>query len=941
MNTEGLNDAQAAAVAHRDGPLLVVAGAGTGKTRVIIERIQRLISDGVDPSHILALTFTEKAAGEMLDRIGENSLSNSLDVTIATYNGFGQSLLDSYGSEWGLTNLRLLGDIGELVFLREHFDSFTLDYFAPLSNPTGQLKTLAKYVSLCKQELVLPEVYANYAAAMPTNDAADKVERQKHQEIASFYTEYQALCRAHNVITYDDQIFLTIQLLQARPNILRTIQDRYQYILVDEFQDTNTMQSRLIDLLAGERQNLMVVGDDDQAIYGWRGATLANILDFKNRYPTAKDITLIENYRSTQHILDASYRLIRQNDPNRLEVLNHLDKKLRAQTSDGPMPVAQHFFIRDQELAWVASDIANRLQHDPEAGSNIAVLARGNPMVQRVHEALELHNVPHAVVGLHSDLYKQPAVTQLLEALKTVNDPLDSTALFHTLGGPVFALPQQTLGEIAASAKRNHQSLASAIEESENDDFKAALTQLSTWREQHANITVGELAYNIITDSNWKMRLYEHADHESDAVLQGQALSEFFKTLKEFERIASVASVRSYLDNLPTLQAAGSAFDDSADISDSVVNVMTVHKSKGLEWNTVYVVDCKEQSFPVTGGGDTISIPEALIKNQSTADSRIAEERRAMYVAATRARRELILTYSDKISAGGTRNSKVSRFVTEMLDRTNDQPGDPTEQSNLELFAPRDLPKHVHIPSSILRDGTYLLTASQIDEYIGCPLNFYYKYILSVPEAESARASYGTAIHAAIQRINERRLRGSSAPSHNEILELVRAKMPKSGYDSARTRERLHAHVETITRTIYDRFTTEEPPIEAEQSFDVAVPDLPVRLHGRMDAVYQHANGVEIYDYKTSTSVTTPEKAKSRASSSVQLTVYAYVWQLMHGELPASLVLDFVETGQKGSIRRTQQSIETLRKNIGKMVQSMQAGEYPPGHDHTYCSHPE
>jgi DNA helicase-2/ATP-dependent DNA helicase PcrA len=507
-----------------DGPALVVAGAGTGKTSVIVERIIRLITSGVQPEQILALTFTEKAAAEMRDRVAEASLTASLDTTIATFNGFGNDLLKQYGNEWGLSDMRLLGETGQLVFLREHFDELQLDYFAPVSNPDGQLSALRDYASTLKQQLVAPETYTAYANGLPASDAAEALDKKKHQELARFYDSYITLCRKQQMIDYDDQIYLAVQLLQARPNVLRTLQSRYRYILVDEFQDTNPMQSALVDLLAADHQNLMVVGDDDQSIYGWRGATLANILDFSKRYPAAQNITLIENYRSTQQILDAAYRLIQNNNPERLEVINKLDKRLHGQ-SKGDAPSLQHFYSFEAELTWLAENIAHRLANgqDPE---QIAVLARGRQSAQRVHEALELHGVEHAISGQKSNLYRQSVVQQLIELLKTVSNPTNNTALFHALSGPAFTLPAQELAALAAQAHAEHSSLHDAIAASGSEPFTAALASLSDWREQTKQLSVGNLAYAIITDSGWKQRLYNDAQQDAEAYVQAQALSE-------------------------------------------------------------------------------------------------------------------------------------------------------------------------------------------------------------------------------------------------------------------------------------------------------------------------------------------------------------------------------------------------------------------------------
>ncbi|MFA5004039.1 MAG: ATP-dependent DNA helicase [Candidatus Saccharimonadales bacterium] len=932
-----LNAAQKRAVDIVDGSALVVAGAGTGKTRVIVDRILNLIEKGIPAESILALTFTEKAAGEMLDRVSEARGSVVLDTTIATFNGFGHSILEKYGNEWGLGALRLLGETGQLVFLREHLDDFELDYFAPVSNPDGQIKLLSDYVSLLKQQVVLPEDYKKYAEGLAANAADEKLEKQKHLEIARFFETYLNLCRSKGVVDYDDQIYLTIALLKARPNILHELQKLYAYILVDEFQDTNPMQSALIDMLAGANKNIMVVGDDDQSIYGWRGATLANILDFKKRYPAAADVTLIENYRSTQPILDAAYQLIQGNNPDRLEIMNQLDKRLRAQQDKGPTPVARHFSTLDAELAWVSSDVAERLKNGQDAGS-IAVLARRNQGVQKMHETLELYDIPHAVAGLSNNIYQEPAVRQLIEALKTVGDPLDDLALYHTLSGPIFRVDASALAELAATTKREHEKLAEVLKASTDETLQSALRTLGSWRAHSHDQTVGALAYQMITDSGWKQHLYEQAENDADTYRQVQALSKYFKTLNEFEKFSGVPSVQAYLVNLETLKAAGSGFEDaSLDISDTMVNVLSVHRAKGLEWETVYIIDCTEGSFPMRNYGSSLTLPDELKASQTTADAPMAEERRLMYVAATRARSELILTHADQHGSGAKR--KPSRFVIELLGDVQSVTHAEEAQTELELFAPQTTVEAIKLPAGMTQDGKIVLSVSQIASWLECPQDFYYKYVLGMPVPSDPRQQYGTAIHAVIQSIHDGRREGK-VPSLDVVLERVRAALPTAGYATARSRERAHAQAIKSATAIYERFLNDPLPIESEQAFAVNIPDLPLKMKGRIDAVYQLEGGVEIRDFKTSTSVTTPEKAKARATSSTQLTLYALAWQLMHDEMPALLTLDFVETERLGSVKKQPKSLETIRAKLQTMLENLQAGVYPAGKDHNYCKHP-
>ncbi len=355
---------------------------------------------------------------------------------------------------------------------------------------------------------------------MPAIDEADKLERKKHLELARAFEAYVRLMRERNTIDYDDQIYLLVELLEKRPNILRTLQQRYSHIMVDEFQDTNPMQSRLIDLLykgansknqplieQSAARSLMVVGDDDQAIYGWRGATLANILDFTTRYPDAKQVTLIENYRSTQAILDSAWHLIQHNNPDRLEHMNNLDKRLRASRGSGNVPVVQCFTRPEAEIVGSRTILPSVLLMVKNAGS-MAVLARSRRGVARMHEMLESAGIEHSVAGLSEDLYKQPIVLMMVEALRAVWDSGDSTALYHTLASRLFECEGTLVSSLANKSRIEQRPLNEILESHEDKSIQAALSKITEWYKLVNSVTVRELAYRILTDSGLKDTLY-------------------------------------------------------------------------------------------------------------------------------------------------------------------------------------------------------------------------------------------------------------------------------------------------------------------------------------------------------------------------------------------------------------------------------------------------
>lgn len=939
-----LNAAQKEAVAIEGGPALIIAGAGTGKTKVIVERINKLLEDGIPANRLLALTFTEKAAAEMLDRVNEQRGSYNLELPIMTFNAYGESLLRRYAADVGLgRNFSLMGESAQIVFMRERLDELGLDYFAPVSRPDAVLGDVADYFSLLKQNVVTPEAHEAFVKQMTAGDEAEALNKKKYLELAYAYSYYLKACRQANVIDYDDQIFLLLELFEKRPNILKEVQGSYDYVMVDEFQDTNIMQSVLVDQVSGGHHNLFVVGDDDQSIYGWRGASLKNILAFQERYPKAKNVALTQNYRSTSQILDAAYQLIQHNNPHRLEERLHIDKRLRSDKS-GSAPRIQSFENLESELHWIAQDIHRKIAAGTSPG-DIAVLARRNTTVQQLHDFLDLEGIEHVLIGQKYDLYREPVVRTILEAVKAVVDPADNVSLYHTLTGPLFDVPYQTVSGLASQAKKAHENLQEVITAAPDESAAAAKTALELvagWREKAATLTVGQLAYEMLESSGYKDRLYAEAQKDPVAAQAVNRLSELFYTLQQFEQVALQPSAVQYVEALPALQAAeGSGEDGTLDLSGTAVNLLTIHKSKGLEWPVVYIADCTEGSFPLPQSRRGINLPEGLLSDGTEADEHMAEERRLMYVAMTRARDELILTYAARHHSSRVR--KPSRFLLEAFGAETVQPPAETagQQSRLSLSRFNTLPvQAVSLPSSMLQGKALTLSVSQAQKYLDCPLDFYYCFVLNVPHASSPAMEYGSLMHGLLQDINQS-LQAGRLIAYNELSSRLEQHWPKYGYLSAGHRDKARQQAVRTLEHVYERArNTGRVPLAVEQPFTISLPECQLTLKGRFDAVYPLGNGVEIVDFKTSTSVDTPEKAKNRASGSDQLTLYALAWQLMHDELPALTTLEFIDTGMVGNIKKTQRGIDSMRVKLAELADGIRAQSFEPGKDHLFCIHP-
>ncbi|MDR7559916.1 MAG: ATP-dependent helicase, partial [Armatimonadota bacterium] len=382
-----LNDEQRRAVTHETGPLLIVAGAGTGKTQVITRRIAWLIATRrARPSEILALTFTDKAAAEMEERVDVLVPYGYTDVWISTFHAFGDRVLREHALALGLRpDFRVLTRAEQVVFLRQHLFDLPLDVYRPLGDPTRHLEALLTLFSRAKDEDVSPAEYRAFAERVAASAAAAPHDRElqdlarQQMELALAYQRYQELLAREGLVDFGDLITLTLRLFREHPAVLRAFRERFRYILVDEFQDTNYAQFQLVRLLAdGGPQNITVVGDDDQSIYKFRGAAISNILTFLDTYPDATQVVLTTNYRSTQPILDAAYRLIQHNNPDRLEVRHRLDKRLRAVRPGGTPPRHVHLDTLSSEADWVARQIASQVEAGTWRYRDVAILVRSN-----------------------------------------------------------------------------------------------------------------------------------------------------------------------------------------------------------------------------------------------------------------------------------------------------------------------------------------------------------------------------------------------------------------------------------------------------------------------------------------------------------------------------------------------------------------------------------
>jgi len=938
---EGLNEAQRRAVTHDTGPLLIVAGAGTGKTTVITRRIAWLIATRrARPDEILALTFTDKAAAEMEERVDTLVPYGYADVEIATFHAFGDRILREHALEIGLTpDFRVLNRAEQTIFFRDRLFELPLAHYRPLGDPTRHLQALITLISRCKDEDISPEEYQAHAgrlereaaAAVDYEEARERAAQQR--ELTATYAKYEELMTRDGCVDFGDQIVQVLRLLRRRPYVLGAYQRRFRYILVDEFQDTNHAQFELVKLLAARHSNVAVVGDEDQAIYRFRGAAISNILGFLDVYHDAAQIVLTENYRSTQEILDGAYRLIVHNNPDRLEVRNGIDKRLTAVAGRGHLPVHWHYETGTQEADAVAETIREKIAAGTWKPDDVAILVRGNADADQFLRSLNVKSVPWTFSG-NSGLYDRPEIRLLIAFLRALVHTDESVSLHYLASSDLYEVPIVDLTRCSTHADRRHvhlfdvlrrageiSELRDQISEAGHAAIRHLVGDLERYMELGREMPTGELLYQFIRDSGWLMRLYR--EETARDVAEAKNITKFFDRVQAAARTLRYDNVREFVKHLDALIDAG---EDpavaEADVETPAVRVLTVHKAKGLEFPVVFLVNLVQEKFPSRRRRDALDLPIDMMKAVlPTGDYHQQEERRLFYVGMTRARRELYLTSASDY--GGTRERKVSQFVLEALDLPRDatRPFKARPVEEIEHFAPApEAVEALLVP--LAPDAEITLSHKQIDDYQTCPLKYFNVHVKRIPIRRHHAVAYGAVVHKVVEYYLTRRAVGNYTPLDDLLAIYERAwagedilhdrpgvsREPAEGF---LTREHEEAR-KAAGRDALRRFWNQEEadgvkPTYVEKEFGFTLG--PNRVRGRYDRVDEDLLGAVIIDYKTS-EVTRQKDADRRVAGSLQLKMYALAWREMTGALPQRVELRFIDSAVVGRHSPTAEDAE-------------------------------
>jgi DNA helicase II / ATP-dependent DNA helicase PcrA len=967
----GLNPGQRAAVEHGDGPLLVVAGAGTGKTRVIVERIRNLLETNPELAgeSILGLTFTDKAAGGMKSRVVKAIGERAEGVWLSTFHKFClEKILQATNPD-----SHPLDEVDHKILLRRHIGELDLKHFRRLQDPGEFISDFVKFFSRCQDELVTPEDYECFVAGLRKKHEAgkkslesdalqiaeDEVARQ--EELARVYRVSERLLRERNLLTFGEQLMHAVQMLRGDTALLKRMHEQYRYILVDEFQDTNIAQLELLWLLAGERRNIVAVGDDDQAIYRFRGASFGSFTIFLKRFCGVSDaklgpatkkflVSLSQNYRSTQRILRVAGEVIQHNEKSPLLP----PKALTTENREGEKIRIAEFGTPEEEAFWVTSEI-ERLHAAGAPWRHFAVLYRKHTHREKLVNELRRREIPFVIRKL--SILSSTLVRDLLAWLRLIVVPGDNVACARVLAAPYWGLEPRDLVRLAERAEKNHRRpLGDELETAQNEapfNKRGRLGELvqllNASRQTAKRSTATEVLEELIAG-------LAVAPLPSDQ--DRYYLDRFVTFVKEWERKCEEKQLRHFIEYLAYFYEAGGDISLEEEISNDAVQLMTVHSAKGLEFPHVFILRVSKNDFPSGMRKVVFEFPPQLMKEeQPKFDFQIQEERRLFYVALTRAERQLTLStlvnkrkkpspFLDDFLA----NAKIKTLDTHQLTPKVQVPpvvetaGPEANSSDPgQLFPPGSEPSRAYSRVALWakafhppRPEPLQLSASAIDAYDRCPMRYMFQYVWGIRGGAHAMATFGNVMHRTIKEFI-----AEHSKRKKFLLEEVHAiydrEWSAAGFiDEYHEEEYRKAGREQLAAFHGTYCGAPADVLHQEKAFELSL-EHEVIVTGRMDQVNRiEGDQVEIIDYKTGR----PKDVKA-AAKDLQLGVYALAAQEVLDLDPLRLVFYNLMTNEGVAATRDAKALKETREKIAEVADRIRARDFSakPGFGCGFCDY--
>ncbi len=956
---------------------MVLAGAGTGKTRVIASRIAALLQrKSLPPDRILALTFSRKAAQEMSERVESLCGSAAADVGVYTFHGFCHRFLQDHAVELGLpSRLRLLDQIEAWDFFRRLLPDLRLAIHWNLSDPTGSIDGFLRFIHRAKDELVSPEEYAAHARGL-----GDPGDMARAEEVARVYRLYQERMRRAGKMDFGDLIVETLRAWKGRPALLAELRGQFQAILVDEFQDTNVGQIELLRQIAGTGERLCVVGDDDQAIYRFRGASYASFHLLKQIYPTLRTVHLTRNYRSTATILSVAGALIRRNEADRSDP----GKVLRPENPEGPA-VELLFCPGDAEEARAAAERieawAGRQAAEGQPLREIAVLYRAHAQRRHLLEELGRRGIPYSVRGGVS-LLGQPEMRDLEAYLRVLADPEDSQAMFQVVSHPAWGLAAEELVAVGRWAKERELPLeralrdleGSALSETTRREVGKLLTELDGMRRRAMRSAPDELISHVVEEGFLRVAFRLPPGPAGDPL---RGLSRFLRLAARYaENHPEARRLPDFLDYLDSviLTEADLPEEEPEEDPPDRVRLMTIHQAKGLEFDRVILLGMVQSRFPGRARPDPVPFPLGLMKEPlPTGDVHLQEERRLCYVACTRARKELVMLTQERP------RYRPSVFVREMLEgaaagqivrRTAEGPvevpgldgqglpagaGEPAvlrkEREALEILrrlrmlAPADeagfsralqewteLGRSARAIGSAARSwvpalswgGEGRFSFTQLEAYRSCPWKYLYAYVYRIPIRATPQMNLGSDLHRALQWFYQQIMQRGVPPLEELRVVFQRCWAPGRYGEPVQNEGFQRLGLELLSAFYRKHDGNFGLPLHVEKAFVLQWAD--GRIHGVVDRIDPLPDGeVEIIDYKSG-------KPKDRATfeEQLQLWLYALAAEEVLNLKPRRVSFHYLQDNSRLSFDRQPDTLELAKQQVLGLVRSVHSGAFEP-----------
>ena len=950
-----LNPAQHRAITHGNGPLLVIAGAGTGKTRVITERIRHLLETDqtLHGENILGLTFTKKAAGEMKARVVKAVGERGKDVVLSTFHSFCETLLKESDP-----NRVALEQVDHWILLRRNLARLKLDKFRRLAEPGQFLSDFIQFFSRCQDELVSSDDYQAFADQLSSELAAEKdsldedtcKERAEHvalqQEIARAYHASEEILREKRAVALNGLIAEAVTLLKSDTKKCRQLQERFKHILVDEFQDTNIAQLELLHLLSVDRRNIVVVGDNDQAIYRFRGASFGSFKLFLQRFANWQEgqdsspfrVALMDNYRSTPNILRVATQAISMN-----EVSPEFPKKvLQSNKPEGEKIRIVELDAPEDEAAWVADEL-QRLHAAGRRRKDFAVLYRQHAHRNHLVEELCLRKIPFVISKL--SILEHPLVRDVLAYLHLIARPFDDIACARVLSAPAWHLSAPDLVRLAERAGRKRTiALYDVLQSPQTnlpfDPSHTAIAKLLEFLAEQRKTSRRRTARDILGDLVEWLEIHPRASRQDRKYVN--QLAQF---MKDWEPKSETGGLAEFLEYLDYFQQAGGTLSLEDDAPGDAVQLMTVHGAKGLEFPHVFLLRVNVNAFPARNRAPLFEFPDRLMKEElPEGDFHIQEERRLFYVALTRAQDRLTITTLTE------KKGRVPVFIEDLLmdpavNRRDLQQSAPKlkKQAPRPTALPRSTPASELFPVSeeppriFSRIASWAeefhppapdplkLSSSAVDNYRKCPQQYAFSYLWSLKEGPRAALTFGSVMHTTIKRFVDQLKKGVKLP-FAEVQRIYETEWTSAGFEDGYQEAEYKKDGLEQLRAFHGTMLQVSPQIlEQEKAFELPLAN-DVILTGRMDQVNSLGrNHVEIVDYKTGK----PRK-DSDARKNLQLSIYALAAKEIFEWNPVRLVFHYLQTNQTQVTSRDSKQLDEAEKIVQEAAADIRAAQFPP-----------